>query len=104
LELKIMTKDEFIQAIAKQEKCPSLPPALQALWYDKKGDWHMAHEVSQNASDADSAWVHGYLHRKEGDIKNARYWYKRGSQPEFTDGLDLEWEHIVSELLMKVRA
>lgn len=100
-----MNKQEFIQAIANQEKCPpSLPPALQALWYEKKGDWHMAHEISQNSSDADSAWVHAYLHRKEGDSVNARYWYGRSGQPECKAELDAEWDEIVSELLMKVRA
>lgn len=100
-----MTLDEFIQAIAKHEQCPSsLTKPLQALWYAKKGDWDMAHEISQSANDADSAWVHAYLHRQEGDLVNARYWYERGGQPEFTGGLDSEWEHIVSELLMKVTA
>lgn len=99
-----MTKEEFIQAIAKHECPSSLPKPLQALWYAKKDDWHMAHEIAQSSNDADSAWVHAYLHRKEGDLGNARYWYKRGGQPEFTASLDSEWEHIVSELLMKVRA
>lgn len=100
-----MNKDEFIQAIAQYEQCPSsLPKPLQAMWYAKKGDWDMAHEISQSANDADSAWVHAYLHRKEGDLGNARYWYKRSGQPEFKASLDSEWEHIVSFLLMKVRA
>lgn len=100
-----MTQDEFSQLIEKHERCPeSLPPSLQGLWYDKKGDWDMAHEVVQNASDADSAWVHAYLHRKEGDEVNARHWYRRSGQPEFKAGLDQEWEQIASDLLMKVSA
>ena len=94
-----MNQEEFIQLIDKQERCPSsLPKPLQALWYDKKGDWHTAHEIVQDASDADSAWVHAYLHRKEGDLSNARYWYRRSGHPEFTAGLDSEWEQITSNL------
>ncbi len=95
-----MTPDEFKQLIEKQPQCPdSLPKALQALWYDKKGDWDTAHEIVQNAHDPDSAWIHAYLHRKEGDISNARYWYRRSSQAEFKGGLDQEWEQIFQSLI-----
>ncbi|MBW4635148.1 MAG: hypothetical protein KME30_25605 [Iphinoe sp. HA4291-MV1] len=98
-----MTLLEFKQLIEKGLKCPeSLPKALQSLWYDKKSDWNTAHEIVQNASDADSAWVHAYLHRKEGDLSNAHYWYRRSGQPESKLELDEEWEQIVSCLLSKV--
>ncbi len=98
-----MTLDEFTQLIEKQQTCPeSLPGALQALWYDKKGDWNKAHQIVQNESDADSAWVHAYLHRKEGDMNNARYWYKRSGQPEFKSSLNQEWQEITQELLFKL--
>jgi len=91
-----MTLDEFTQL----EKCPnSLPLALQALWYDFKGDWNNSHEILQNASDADCDWVHAYLHRKEGDVSNAGYWYRRSGKPEFQGDLNQEWQHIVRELL-----
>ncbi|WP_026734541.1 hypothetical protein [Fischerella sp. PCC 9605] len=99
-----MTPKEFQQLIEKQQKCPESPPqALQALWYDYKGNWDKAHEIVQNAGDADSAWVHAYLHRKEGDLSNARYWYRRSNKPEFHAGLDKEWEQIASDLLIKVK-
>jgi len=99
----IVSLDEFTQLIEKQESCPSsLPKALQALWYDKKGNWDKAHQIVQEASDADSAWVHAYLHRKEGDMSNARYWYKHSKQPEFQASLHQEWEHIAQELLLKL--
>ena len=98
-----MTLNEFMQLLEKQEQCPSfLPETLQALWYDKKGDWHKAHNILNDASDADSAWVHAYLHRKEGDLNNARYWYNRSGKPEFTAQLNQEWEQIVTNLLWKV--
>ncbi|MCC5638681.1 hypothetical protein LC593_23180 [Nostoc sp. CHAB 5844] len=98
-----MNTQEFLRLIDKQVSCPqTLPKALQALWYDKKGNWNQAHEIVQNASDVDSAWVHAYLHRKEGDLNNARYWYRHSSQPEFMGELNQEWEHITSLLLKKV--
>jgi len=94
-----MTLEEFSQL----EKCPSsVSLALQALWYANKGDWDNAHKIVQDANDADSAWVHAYLHRKEGDNDNARYWYRRSEKPEFKADLNQEWEHIVSELLVKL--
>ncbi|WGV23962.1 hypothetical protein [Halotia branconii] len=98
-----MTTEEFLRLIAKQRPCPlTLPKALQALWYDKQSDWNQAHEIVQNVSDADSAWVHAYLHRKEGDLNNARYWYRRSGQPEFLGELNQEWQQITSLLLNKV--
>lgn len=98
-----MTLDELTQLIEQQERCPeSLPPALQALWYDKKGNWNKAHQIVQNASDSDSAWVHAYLHRKEGDLSNAHYWYRRTGQPEFKGDLPQEWEHLTRNLLLKL--
>ncbi|NES83616.1 MAG: hypothetical protein F6K10_20620 [Moorea sp. SIO2B7] len=94
-----MKLDEFTQL----EQCPSyLPQALQALWYEQQGDWHKAHEIVQNAGDSDSAWVHAYLHRKEGDLSNARYWYRRSKQPEFTADLHQEWNYITLQLLGKI--
>lgn len=98
-----MNTEEFIRLMQKQHLCPqTFPIALQAMWYDKKGDWHKAHDTVQNASDVDSAWVHAYLHRKEGDLSNARYWYQRSGQPEFVGELTQEWQQITSLLLKKV--
>ena len=98
-----MTLDEFTQLLEKQEGCPDfLPLVLQALWYEKKGNWDKAHQIVQNASDVDSAWVHAYLHRKEGDESNARYWYNRSGRPEFKAQLNQEWEQIATDLLKKI--
>ncbi|MEH2255326.1 hypothetical protein [Nostoc sp.] len=98
-----MNTEEFLRLIKKQRPCPqTLPKGLQAMWYDNKGDWSKADEIVANASDADSAWVHAYLHRKEGDLKNAHFWYQRSRQPEFSGELSQEWEQITSVLLKKV--
>ena len=86
-----MILDEFKQLVK-----------TQALWYDKKGDWDKAHQIVQDAGGADCAWVHAYLHRKEGDLSNAGYWYNRARHSMPQETLDTEWEQIVKELLGKV--
>jgi hypothetical protein len=50
---------------------------LRALWYDLNGDWDTAHSIVQAMSDVNAMWIHAYLHRKEPDIWNAKYWYSR---------------------------
>ncbi len=95
----MMTFEEFKSAIAQGKPCPtSLPPALQGLWIDFQGNWDQAHQIVQNASDQDSAWVHAYLHREEGDLGNARYWYRRAGRSPSQDTLAAEWEEIAQQL------
>ena len=73
--------------------------ALRALWWDEKGDWQKAHAVAQDVDGADGAWVHAYLHRKEGDVGNAAYWYRQAGRAVATGDSRLEWEWIVGEML-----
>jgi hypothetical protein len=73
--------------------------ALLALWWDARGDWNRAHEVAQDVAGPDGAWVHAYLHRKEGDLENAGYWYRRAGRSVATGDSRLEWEGIVREML-----
>lgn len=75
--------------------------ALQALWHDAEGDWGRAHELAQHAGSREGDWVHAYLHRKEGDIGNAGYWYARAGRDAAGSGvsLDDEWAAIVETLL-----
>lgn len=70
----------------------------QALESDREGDWNKAHELIQDLSSKEAAWIHAYLHRKEGDDWNARYWYSRADQPFFEGSLEDEWEHIYQQL------
>ena len=69
------------------------------MWHDAKGDWNKAHAIIQNIEDKKAAWVHAYLHRKEGDIGNADYWYRRAGKSRPSGSLETEWENIVKELL-----
>ena len=88
-----------------QESLNGLAPSrelslyLRSLWYDKKGDWSKAHTIIQDIEDKTAAWVHAYLHRKEGDIGNADYWYGRAGRQRPNLSLDEEWEDIVKKLL-----
>jgi len=92
-----MTLDEFTATL--QSAPPAVPPLLQALWHDARGDWEKAHALAQDVDDASGAWVHAYLHRKEGDLGNAGYWYRRANQPIATDSLESEWDRIADFLL-----
>jgi hypothetical protein len=93
-----VTFDEFSATLADAEP-PPLSRPLQALWHAAKDNWGEAHRIAQDVDAADGAWVHAHLHRKEGDIGNARYWYQRAHQPEAKDSLDDEWARIVTALL-----
>jgi hypothetical protein len=75
----------------------SLP--LQALWWDAKGDWDRAHECAQADPGPAGAAVHAYLHRKEPDAANARYWYSRAGRQPATGSPGQEWDALAAELL-----
>ncbi len=77
-----------------------ISPALQALWWARKGDWDKAHKIAQQQDDAEGAWVHAYLHRVEGDLGNAGYWYHRAGKEQARNPLDDEWNQIVRALLL----
>jgi hypothetical protein len=94
-----MTLAEFRSTLSAATPPAELMPALVALWHDAKGDWDEAHRIAQDIEDANGAWVHAYLHRKEGDLSNAGYWYRRANKAEARDALDVEWERIVLALL-----
>ena len=95
-----MTLDEFRRTLGAAI-APDVPPLLQSLWHDAKGDWDQAHRIAQDVTGADGAWVHAYLHRKEGDLSNARYWYRQAGYAAATEPLETEWARIVGELLSR---
>jgi len=90
---------EFRHSRALSAPPAGLTQALEALWWDAKGDWDKAHQCAQAQEDAAGAWVHAYLHRREGDLDNAGYWYREAGQPAATDSLDAEWERLAAALL-----
>ncbi len=95
-----MTFEEYSTLVSADTVPPeSLPDLLQALLYDARGDWDQAHRIAQKFETPDACWVHAYLHRKEGDLGNAQYWYRRCGRAESSGGLTEEWEAISRHLL-----
>lgn len=95
-----MTYETFSESISTdKEPDEALPPALRALWWDGAGDWDKAHDVCQSHPNRTTAWVHGYLHRKEGDLSNAGYWYGRAGKARHDGSVEEEWQRIVRSLL-----
>ena len=78
---------------------PACRLALQALWHAAKGDWERAHELTNDTAGQAGAWVHAYLHRVEGDLSNADYWYARANRPRPSGATEQEWDTLVAELL-----
>jgi len=94
-----MTLAEFKASVAKQTPPRGLAPAVAALWWAAKDDWDKAHAIVMNDNGAAAAWVHAYLHRVEGDLPNAGYWYRTAGKPVAPGALDAEWGAIVAALL-----
>jgi hypothetical protein len=90
---------EFKASLSGAAPAPDLAAPLAALWWAAKGNWDEAHKIAQDVETVDAAWVHAYLHRVEGDLGNAGYWYRRADKPVAKDSLETEWERIVSVLL-----
>jgi len=93
-----MTFNEFKTSLAN-ETPSDMSPYLQSLWYDAKGNWERAHTIIQDIEDKDASWIHAYLHRKEGDIGNADYWYRLAGKKRTNVSLEEEWENITETLL-----
>jgi hypothetical protein len=98
-----MRGDEFRSSVSGSAPPAALTPALEALWWAANDDWTRAHEMVTDHLDDDAcAWVHAYLHRVEGDLPNAQYWYRRASRPVETRDLRTEWDTIVETLLKEM--
>jgi hypothetical protein len=75
--------------------------AQRVLWLDRTGDWQGAHDIAQDMPGSDGYWLHAYLHRREGDIGNAGYWYRRAGKPAASGSLDDEWESLVEHFAVE---
>lgn len=94
-----MTPDVFAQSLHHSTPPQQLSLPLQALWFDGKDNWEKAHQLVQDETDATSALIHAYLHRKEGDTWNADYWYRKAGRTRPAKSLAAEWQDLVAELL-----
>jgi hypothetical protein len=96
-----MDIDEFRLALTADAPPAGASALLRALWHDAKGDWQRAHEITQGVKGEAGARVHAYLHRKEGDLDNAGYWYERARAEMPDTTLEQEWETVAAQLLGK---
>jgi hypothetical protein len=95
-----MTFNEFVDAVASGDApAANLPATLVSLWWDRKGDWDRAHSIAQEIPTTQGSAVHAYLHREEGVMWNADYWYRRAGRPRPRVSLEAEWESLVHEML-----
>jgi hypothetical protein len=97
-----MTLADFKKTIELNKLPDNISVFLQALWFDAKGDWNSAHNIAQK-DEGNLLYdrIHAYLHRKEGDIFNAKWWYRRINVPFPNISLEAEWEYLVEEYLLK---
>lgn len=91
----------FLESLREMEVPPGQAPLLESVWWGLKGDWHRAHEIAQQLSGADAAWIHAWLHRIEGDLANARYWYRCAQRDIQAGDTRAEGEAIAAELLAR---
>jgi hypothetical protein len=95
----VVTPQAFNLTLSHKVPPRALAAPLTALWWAKKGDWEKAHRIVMDEAGQDAAWVHAYLHRVEGDLGNAGYWYRQAHKPAATGDLDAEWAAMVEALL-----
>ena len=95
----MMTFDAFLKTVDDERPLAGLPDTLQSLWWDKKGNWDTAHTIAQEIPTKKGSAVHAYLHREEGVLWNADYWYSRAGRERPDVPLDEEWRMLVKEML-----
>ena len=89
----------FKQSLSLEHPPAGLSPLLLALWYDAKGNWEKSHNIISEIHTVEASLIHAYLHRKEGDIWNADYWYKRAGQSRKDISLEAEWTGLLEKLI-----
>lgn len=94
-----MNAEEFRASLANEAPATGLSAPLAALWWDAKGDWTHAHSLVDELETVDGMAVHAYLHRKEGAMSNADYWYQRAGRKFHRAAFEAEWAALVEGLL-----
>lgn len=89
----------FLESVTAERPPTDSVPLLHAIWHGLRGEWDAAHEIAQENASADGAWVHAWLHRIEGDLPNASYWYRRAHRPIAQDDTAMEGRTIAAALL-----
>jgi hypothetical protein len=94
---------DFINSFGEDSAPVTASRFLQILWWEKKGDWVRAHDMLQDAEDPASCHLHAYLHRREGDLWNADYWYRKAGEKQPQLSLDEEWRQLAVKFLKNMK-
>jgi hypothetical protein len=94
-----VTYDDFVRTLSLNEPPGDMRETLVSLWWDRKGDWNRAHGIAQRILTDQGSAVHAYLHREEGVMWNADYWYRRAGRVRPEGSLEEEWAGLVREML-----
>ena len=85
-------------SISKDNPPKDMSFPIEAIWYQSKGNWEVAHRIARSENSPSASWAHAHLHRVEGDRGNTAYWYRLADRPVCTSSLDDEWEEMVKAL------
>ena len=96
-----MNYDNFIKLTKESNPSDVLSGIHLALWYAMKNNWDMAHNIVQDISTDTASWIHAYLHRVEGDLSNANYWYNRAGKQTTTESLESELNNIIKSVFIQ---
>jgi len=94
-----MNYEEFVASLKQDSPPEGINDYLKSLWFEKNGSWEASHNIAQDIEDRTGSRIHAYLHRREGDNSNARYWYNRAGMAFPAVSMDKEWEQMVKEFL-----
>lgn len=97
-----MNAEEIAESARSESSLPSGLNTLEScLWHARAGNWDESHDLCQEVPGADGAWMHAWLHRQEGDLGNAAYWYSVAGRemPSGSLSLEAEWMEIATALL-----
>ena len=94
-----MQYDDFIKLTKESEPSDKLSGIYLAIWYAVKDNWDMAHNIIQDINTEIASWIHAYLHRVEGDLGNANYWYNRAGKKSSNESLEIELNNIIKSVL-----
>ena len=94
-----MNYDNFIKQTNESNPSDAISGIHLALWHAMKNNWDMAHNIVQDIKTETASWIHAYLHRVEGDLDNANYWYNRAEKKSSTESLETELNNIIKSVL-----
>ena len=96
--MKKMSLEGFKTSLSRAEPPEDFSAQEKALWFAGRGSWEKAHLIVQDLNDPLSYNIHAFLHRQEGDLSNAGYWYHKAGIKMPDISLEHEWEKLVSGL------